>query len=255
MRDSMPKVRAEKANILGCMVDIINLPEAVNRIKQMIEYPQSSHVVTLNPEIAYTARRQTELQVLINSASLVTPDGIGMVWASRQLGYPTRGRVTGIDLLYGLCAEAAERKWSIYLLGAAPGVAMSAAENLCIQFPGLRVAGCHHGYFQEEDEESIVQQIAASAPQLLFVALGAPRQELWIRRYRDLLNVPVSIGIGGSLDVAAGRKKRAPDLFIKLNLEWLYRLLMEPQRLKRQLVLPLFMLQVIKQKLQKNRNQ
>lgn len=239
----------EKANILGCMVDILDLNEAIDRVKRLVEYPESGQVVTLNPEIAYTAQKQPELQQLINSSSLVTPDGIGMVWAARQLGYITRGRVTGIDLLYGLCREAAERGWSIYLLGAAPGVASAAAEKLGIEFPGITVSGFHHGYFHEDEEEFIVGQIKEAAPQILFVGLGAPRQELWIHRYKDYLNVPVSIGVGGSFDVAAGKKKRAPELFIKLNLEWLYRLLMEPQRMKRQLVLPLFMLQVIKQKM------
>lgn len=245
----MSRVSRDKANILGCLVDILDLQEAVDQVKQLVDHSQSGQVITLNPEIAYAARRQTELQELINSSSLVTPDGIGMVWAARQLGYPTRGRVTGIDLLYGICAEAAGRGWSIYLLGAAPGVASAAAEKLCLQFPGLKVSGIQHGYFHQEEEDSIVRQIKEASPQVLFVALGAPRQEIWIHRYKDVLNIPVSIGVGGSFDVAAGKKKRAPELFIKLNLEWLYRLLMEPQRLKRQLVIPLFMLEIIKQKI------
>jgi len=202
----------------------------------------------LNAEIVYQAQEDPELLNIINEADLVTPDGIGIVWAGQKLGYPLRERVTGIDLLYNLCAEAAQEGWKIYFLGAAPGVAEAAARQLCFTYPGLKICGWHDGYFSDEEVNGIINNIRELQPDLLFVALGAPKQEFWIKQYKQEINVPVLIGVGGSFDVVAGIKERAPKWMIKANLEWLYRLLKEPSRFKRQLALPKFVMLVLKKK-------
>lgn len=238
------------ANILGCKVHLLNMNEAVQTVEQMIEEDLGcSQVVTLNAEIIYQTTKEIELQRIINQASLVTADGIGTVWAARTLGYTQEERVSGIDLLYELCASGVTRGRKIYLLGAAPGVAEKAGQKLEQSYPGLKVCGTWHGYFSELEEPEIITDINSKSPDILFVALGAPKQEYWIDRKRAELRVPVCVGVGGSFDVIAGIKKRAPKIFIALNLEWLYRLLTEPARWKRQLALPAFILAVLKQKL------
>jgi N-acetylglucosaminyldiphosphoundecaprenol N-acetyl-beta-D-mannosaminyltransferase len=238
----------EKADILGCRVDLITSQEAISGIKALVERGRPAHVITLNAEIVYQAQANQDLREIINSADMITPDGIGIVWAGRRLGFNIRERVTGIDLFYRLCEEALNQGWKIYLLGSAPGVAEAAANQLAATYPGLQICGTHHGYFSEEDMPAMVQEIRHQAPHLLFVALGAPKQEIWIKKYKEQLGVPACIGVGGSLDVIAGYKKRAPGWIIKVNMEWLYRLLAEPRRFKRQLVLPKFVGLILKSK-------
>lgn len=236
-------------NILGCKVHLVDMQSALGTITELVDQAEScKQVVTLNAEIIYQAGQEEELRRIINQASLVTADGIGTVWAARTMGCPQKERVTGIDLLLQICSQATARGWRIYLLGAAPGVALKAAQNLEQLYPGLNICGCRDGYFSPDDESDIIDAINAQSPHILFAALGAPKQEYWLNRNRELLNVPVCMGVGGSFDVIGGVKKRAPQLFIKLNLEWLYRLLTEPARLKRQLALPAFALKVLRQK-------
>lgn len=238
----------KKANILGAYVDIVSAEQTMQRIKELIQTGKPSHVITLNAEIVYQAQENPELLRIINEADLVTPDGIGIVWAGQKLSYPIRERVTGIDLLYRLCAEAAQKGWKFYLLGAAPGVAEAAAQQLCANYPGLQICGWHDGYFSDQEVNGIINDIHELQPDLLFVALGAPKQEFWIKQYKQELKVPICIGVGGSFDVVAGIKERAPQWMIKANLEWLHRLLKEPSRFRRQLALPKFVMLVLKQK-------
>jgi N-acetylglucosaminyldiphosphoundecaprenol N-acetyl-beta-D-mannosaminyltransferase len=240
--------QAERATLLGCPVDLVSMETALERIEAIIAGSRPGQVITLNAEILYHAREDQAFQELLRKATLVTPDGIGVVWAARQLGYQPQGRVSGIDLLYQICQRAALRHWSVYLLGAAPGVAEKAARDLADRFPGLRVSGTGHGYFSEDEEQQVVAKVRAASPEILFVALGAPRQEKWIDKHLSRLGAGVCIGVGGSLDVAAGIKNRAPEFFIRFNLEWFYRLLKEPSRIKRQIVLPRFVLLVLKEK-------
>jgi N-acetylglucosaminyldiphosphoundecaprenol N-acetyl-beta-D-mannosaminyltransferase len=240
------------ADILGARVDLVNTREALDKIKHFIDTGQSAHVITLNAEIVYQAQNDPELLRIINSADLVTPDGIGIVWAGRRLGYPFEERVSGIDMLYLICSQAPRENWKIYFLGAAPGVADEAARQLTHTYPGINICGTHNGYFSEEQLPSIIEEIKALQPDILFVALGAPGQEYWINRFRPSLMVPVAIGVGGSFDVIAGIKSRAPEWMIRANLEWLFRLLKEPSRFKRQLALPKFVLLVLRHGLFKN---
>ncbi len=237
------------ASILGCKVHLVNMAEAVQIVEHMVQCGQDcSQVVTLNAEIIYQTKKEEELQSIINHASLVTTDGIGTVWAARTLGYTQKERVSGIDLLHELCDSGATRGWKIYLLGAAPGVAEKAGQKLEQRYPGINVCGSWHGYFPQQDEPEIIEDINSKSPDILFAALGAPKQEYWIDQKRTALKVPVCMGVGGSFDVIAGIKKRAPKVFIALNLEWLYRLLTEPSRWKRQLALPAFVVAVLSRK-------
>lgn len=234
-----------EVNILGSKLNPVTMAQSLDIISSGIEQRQAMHVITLNAEMVYQARRNSQLRQIINQADLVTADGIGVVWGTRHLGFKVPERVAGIDLMLNLAERAAERGWPLYFLGAAPGVAVEAARKLQQRWPGLLVSGCQDGYFTPQQLPQILTDINASGAQILFVALGAPKQEFWIRANLHNLQVPIMIGVGGSLDVVSGNKKRAPAFFIKLNLEWLYRLLSEPSRLGRQLILPLFVFDIL----------
>ncbi|NLB87842.1 MAG: WecB/TagA/CpsF family glycosyltransferase [Syntrophomonadaceae bacterium] len=235
----------EKANVLGCYINVIDKKGAIAKVREFIARGIPSHIITLNAEIVYMAKDDQALKDIINQADLVTPDGIGIVWAATRLGWPIKERVTGIDMVYEICNEAQNHGWKVYLLGAAPQIAEQAAEKLVSIYPKLQIVGVRDGYFKEEEIESVCSEIREAKPDVLFVALGAPKQEFFINQYKDKLQVPVAMGVGGSLDVISGYKKRAPDIMIKLNLEWLYRLVSEPSRIKRQIVLPKFAITVL----------
>jgi len=229
-----------RINLLGAPVDALSLDGAVERVAAFVADGRPRQVITLNPEILYRAYYDGALMNLLKAADLVTADGVGIVWAARVAGTPVPERVTGIDLMLRLMPRAAREGWRIFLLGAAPGVAAEAARRLVGQYPGLVIAGTRHGYFKPDEEGAVVEEIRRAAPHLLFAALGAPKQEWFIARHKEALGVPVAMGVGGSFDVLAGRVKRAPLWMRRLHLEWLGRLLMEPSRWRRMLVLPRF---------------
>ena len=239
----------EQVKILNIGVDCVNLDEAMERIGGFIQEKSPHHIVTANPEIIYASNYNPELMTIVNHAALITADGAGVVWAAGQLGRPLKERVTGIDLVYRICEKAPEQGWKIFILGSAPGVADTAAENIRNAYPGIQIVGTQHGYFKPEEEPGIVETIKTAAPDVLFVALGAPKQEMWISRYKETLQVPAMLGIGGSMDVLSGNVKRAPEIWQKMNLEWLYRLLSQPSRWRRMLNLPKFAVAVLKQKM------
>jgi len=240
-----------KANILGCQVDKITMDEAVKKVASYIKNKENRHIITLNAEILYRALSDEKLKTVINQADLVTPDGAGIVWASRKLGDPVPERVTGIDLMEALVKEASQQGWKLYLYGAAPGVAELAAANLQKKYKNLNIVGTKDGYISSDLMPDLVADIQAKKPDILFVALGAPKQEFWINMYKDIIRVPVSIGVGGSFDVLAGQVKRAPKLFQDLHAEWLYRLIKEPRRYKRMMALPKFVLKIMQEKRKK----
>lgn len=235
-----------RVNLLGADIDALSMDETVERVAGLVRDYRPFRVMTLNPEYLYQAQFDRGLLELSRRADIVTADGEGIVWACRVAGRPVPERVTGIDLMLRLAEKAALCGWSVYLLGAAPGVAAEAADRLCRDYPGLRIAGFHHGYFQEDEESSVAQEIRSARPDLLFVALGAPRQEIWIDRHLVKTGAGVAVGVGGSFDVLAGRVRRAPHWVQRLRLEWLSRLLRQPSRWRRQMVLPLFAWTVIK---------
>lgn len=245
--------RIEKASVLGCRVDIVNMKEALEVIKELINRREPGQIITLNAEIIQRAQKEPALKDVFDKARLVTPDGIGVVWALRRQGYPVKQRVTGIGLTERIIDLATEHGWRLFFLGGKPGVADQAAKRLRESRPNLQVVGTHHGYFADGEEEQIIESIRGTAPDILLVGLGAPKQEYWIARHLERVNVPVCIGVGGSLDVLSGKVQRAPDCWQRLGLEWLYRLVQEPKRIKRQMALPVFALRVLLNTSQRSR--
>lgn len=233
---------SEKVDILGLQVDKLSMAEALEIFEELLESEKTSIIVTLNSEMA--ARANKRFTEILEAADLVLPDGIGIVKASKILGTPLFERITGIDFTYAALKRVSELGVSAYFLGSRPGVAEKAAARLMKEMPGLRIAGCRDGYFNEDEEDELVQEINSSGAGFLCVALGSPKQEDFIYRHREDLKARVAIGIGGSLDVWSGEASRAPDFFLDRNIEWLYRLLRQPSRIKRIYRLPLFLIKV-----------
>lgn len=234
-----------RIKILGVPVDMVNYEEALTRFKSFIETDGVSLIVTPNSEIVVNASKNPELMSAIEQAEMVIPDGIGLVYASKILKHPLEERVTGIDFFGRTLAYLAETGKTVFLFGSKPGIAERAAEKMEEAYPGLKVCGTRNGYFKPEEEEEIIAEINAANPDLLCVALGSPKQELFVLKYKDRLNAKAAIGVGGSLDVWSGDLKRAPEFYRKHGLEWLYRFIQEPSRYKRMAALPAFMLKVI----------
>jgi N-acetylglucosaminyldiphosphoundecaprenol N-acetyl-beta-D-mannosaminyltransferase len=239
----------ETVDLLGVHIHLVSMEEAVARIEEFIQDGSPRHVVTADASAVLRAHRDPRFREILRDADLVVPDGIGVVWAARLLGWRVPERVPGVELVERLCALSAQRGYRVFLLGAAPGVAEEAARVLAARYPGLCVAGTHHGYFRPEEEGRILAMIQGSRPHILFVALGVPTQEVWISRHRGTLGIPVCIGVGGSFDVLSGRLRRAPRWMQHLGLEWLFRWYQEPWRWRRILALPRFALLVVKARL------
>ncbi len=234
--------------ILGVAIDDVLMDEAIAAVARFIAEGGPHQIVTVNPEFVMEARRNRAFRRVLAAADLATPDGFGIILASRWRGTPLRGRVTGIDLTERIAAEAARRGWSLFLLGAAPGVAERAAVALQRANPGLRIAGCYAGSPRPADEPPIRERILAARPDVLLVAYGHPAQDLWIARNQPLLRVPVAIGVGGTFDELAGVVPRAPALVQRMGLKWLYRLMVQPWRWRRIMTAaPLFLWAVLRQ--------
>jgi N-acetylglucosaminyldiphosphoundecaprenol N-acetyl-beta-D-mannosaminyltransferase len=209
-------------------------------------------IFTPNTEIVMFCNNDSELKRIINKGSLVLPDGIGLIYASRIRRLPLKERVTGFDTSVEILNIAVEKEYKVFLLGGAPGVAEKATENIRKEFGDI-VCGHQHGYFKgqhvghadHEEEKEIIKRINDLKPDIIFVGLGSPKQEKWIEYHRNNLDVKLIIGNGGTIDVLSGTVKRAPQFFQKLGLEWLYRLLSDPKRIKRQILLPVFMLKIL----------
>lgn len=234
--------------ILGSLIDKVDTKEALRRVEQFIQEGTPHQIITANAEIIYRGYRDKKLSRTLNKAHLVTADGMGVVWASRYLKDPVQERVTGIDLMRSICSKAQEKGWKLYFLGAAPGVAEKAVLKVLETYPKCRIVGYDHGYFSPEEEPKVIENIKKVQPDILFVAMGAPKQDFWIREHLQELGVPVCMGVGGSFDVLAGNVERAPEWMQKRGLEWLFRLYKEPKRWRRMLALPRFVLAVLGQK-------
>ena len=232
-----------KIDVMGVRFDNVTMTEALDKAAEMLQSEGADYVVTPNSEIVYEAMASKELEDLLNSASLVLPDGAGVVLGAKILGTPLKEKVAGVEFADGVLGLLAETGGSVYLLGSKPGVAELAAEKMLQKHPGLTVAGMADGYFK--DEAAVVAKINEVKPDVLFVCLGAPKQERFMVNHRAELQVKLMAGLGGSLDSFAGTVKRAPRWMIKLSLEWFYRLLKEPWRFKRMLRLPKFLWAVV----------
>ena len=230
-----------RTEILGVGFDSVTMEDALDRAEVLISEKRGSYVCTPNPEIVWRAQTQPALMDAVNGADMVLPDGVGILWAAGKLGKKIPERVAGFDFITALMKRFSG---SVFLLGGRPGVAEKAAETIRAVYPGITVAGSCDGYYTDESE--VLDRIRKASPDILLVCLGAPRQELWMAQHRDL-NVGLMAGLGGSVDILAGTVERAPLWWRKRGLEWLYRLLRQPWRIKRQLCLPLFMLTVLRQ--------
>ena len=235
----------ERTDIMGVGFDDLTLAQAVDAGEKLAGGPGFAYVVTPNPEIVNLARADGSYRDLLNGAGLVLPDGIGVIYAARLLGRPLRERVPGIDFASGLVERLARNGGRLFLLGAKPGVAEQAAENLKAAHPGLVVCGTNDGYFQ--DPAPVVEKIKEARADVVFVCLGAPKQERWMARYGPDTGAHLMAGLGGVLDVYAGNVKRAPAVWQKLGLEWAYRLVHQPSRIGRMAKLPLFLLDAKRQ--------
>lgn len=233
----------ETVNILGVHVNKYTMQEAVQKASSLMETEKLSIIFTPNSEIILYASNNPEFTDVINSADMVIPDGIGVVYGAKILKNPIKERVAGYDLVCNLFPIMAEKGQSVYLLGAKPGVAEKAAETLLSKYPGIVIAGIHDGYFK--DDEEVIADINKCAPDFLMVCLGFPKQENWIYNNREKLNAKLAIGAGGCLDVFAGTVQRAPEFYCKHGIEWLYRLVKQPTRFVRMLALPKFGLKVL----------
>ncbi|WP_438448648.1 WecB/TagA/CpsF family glycosyltransferase [Gorillibacterium sp. sgz5001074] len=232
----------ETVNVLGIPFPKLTLKETVDLLTDVIDRDEDRvfHVVTVNPEIVMACGEDRELRSIVDEAGHLTADGIGIVIASGWNGNRLPERVTGFDLMISLLELGGKKGWSFYLLGADPETNEKAAATILERYPGVTIAGRQHGFFKPEEEPRIVADIEAADPDILLVALGVPKAERWIYQHKPQLKTRLAMGVGGSLDVVAGKVKRAPVFWQKIHLEWLYRLMRQPSRWRRQLVLPRF---------------
>lgn len=243
MMKTIPKV-----HIFGIPFSKMGMKETVQYLTNRINGREQTHVITANPIMVMSALEHPSYKEMMLKSDLIVPDGAGIVWAAQKGGNPVAERVTGIELLHELFRVGEEHHWKVYLLGTTQEIIEAAAQSLQMQYPQVRIVGCHDGYFTAAEDEEVITSIKELQPDLLFVARGADTQEPWIVKHRAALEVPLIMGVGGSFDVISGKLKRAPEWIQKLRIEWLFRLLQEPKRLPRMMVLPKFMLKVMRNK-------
>ena len=232
-----------RVDVLGVAFDNVTVDEAAERAMEMLERDGPHLVVTPNPEIVQRANQDPEFADILARADLVIPDGVGVIYAAKILGRPLKARVPGIDVASALMGRMAGTGRRLFLLGAEPGVAEQAAARLQAACPGLVVCGVHDGYFKED--EPVIQAIREARADVVFVCLGAPKQEKWAAAHGADAGAKLYIGLGGALDVFAGKVERAPERMRKLGLEWLYRLVKQPSRIGRMAKLPLFLVSAV----------
>ena len=235
-----------RVDVLGVGFDNLTLDEAVARGMELVCGEGTHYVVTPNPEIVEICRENPAARDAVNGADLVLPDGVGVVKGAAMLGTPLKEKTPGIEFAAGLMGKMAQQGKSLYLLGAKPGVAELAGQRLTQRYPGLRIAGTHDGYFKEDGP--VVEAIRQSGADVVFVCLGAPKQELWMAKNGSATGAHLLCGLGGSLDVFAGVVARAPKFWSDHGLEWFYRLCKEPRRIGRMMKLPLFLVHVKQEK-------
>ena len=238
-----------RIDVLGVGFDNLTMDEAVAERLRLTESQGTHYVVTPNPEIVELCRENLAAKIAVNEADLVLADGIGVVKGAAMLGTPLKDRVPGIEFAAGLMAGLAANGKTLYLLGAKPGVAQQAAQRLQATYPGLVIAGTHDGYFK--DDAAVAEEIRKTGADVVFVCLGAPKQELWMKKFGPATGAHLLCGLGGSLDVFAGVVERAPKFWSDHGLEWFYRLCREPRRIGRMMKLPLFLVHVQQEKRKK----
>lgn len=239
----------KRIEVCGVPIDCITMADALRVTEDWIvigDHPLK--ILAVNPEKVVRAQQDPALLATLRDSGLLIPDGIGVVIAARLLGLGHAERVPGSELMPKLCERAASKGYTVFLFGASTEVNQLAVAVLRDRYPGIRIVGSHHGYVKEEGMPSLIARINECQPDLLFVALGSPHQELWMSRYLPELKVKVCQGVGGTFDVIAGRVRRAPKFFRSLHLEWFYRLASNPSRIHRQTALPKFAYRVLKKR-------
>lgn len=236
----------EKEKYLGVDVCCLDMNDVINEVDNIIKEKVPSFVVAINPEKIIKADKDSGLKELLNSATIQIPDGVGVLLASKLKGGHIRSRVTGIDLMQNICKLASEKNYKVFLLGAKPGVAEKAAGILMERYKGLNITGIQDGYFK--DDREVIDKIREASPDIVFVAMGSPKQEYWIKKNMEEIGASLYMGVGGSYDVICGNIDRAPEWMCKAGLEWLFRLIKEPWRYKRMVVLPGFLVKAVLRK-------
>lgn len=236
-----------KADVLGVQVDNITMAEAVDAILGIRGSKTSFSIYTPNAEMVMEAKKNSSFMDILNRASMVVPDGAGVVIGARILGEAITEKVAGVDLVENILSSG--EKLSLYIFGGKPGVAEKAASNISEKYKEISICGTDHGYHSTKENDSVIERIVAAKPDLLLVGLGVPRQEMWIDANISKFDSVVCIGCGGTIDVFSGEVKRAPGFFIKMNLEWFYRLIKQPSRLTRMLRIPVFLILCIKERI------
>lgn len=244
----------KSVNILGIEFSNRGLKETVEFIdnKRMENKSETFHIITVNPEIALDIERDAELKKISLEAGLITADGVGIILASKLKKNPLPERVTGYELLLELLKLGNEKGLSFYFFGSSEEVNNIACQKILRDYPNIRLAGRHNGYFKGDEELKILEEIEKTKPDFLIVALGAPLSEKWIYKHKSKLTSKITMGVGGSLDVISGKVKRAPEVWQRLNLEWLYRLISNPSRWRRQMKLPVFAIKATIEALKKD---
>ena len=226
-----------KTEVLGIRFDNVTMEQAAELGGEMLKENRFHYVVTPNPEFILDSEKDESFKAVLNGADLVIPDGIGVVYSAKILGTPLQERVPGIEFATCMLKKLNEMGGRLFLLGAKPGVAEKAGENILADYPNIVLCGTQDGYFK--DEEAVLLKVAAARPDLIFVCLGAPKQEKWMARWGKHTGAKLAIGLGGCLDVFAGDVERAPEAWRKVGMEWAYRLVKEPKRINRMVKLPL----------------
>jgi N-acetylglucosaminyldiphosphoundecaprenol N-acetyl-beta-D-mannosaminyltransferase len=241
----------DETDLLGLKIHRVRVADALAFMEERIRERNPIHVVTADASMVVLAREDPDLHDIVNRAELVTPDGSGILWASKLLKRPIDERVSGVDLVAQMCRLSADpqKAYRIYFLGAAPGVAEAAADKLREKYPGARIVGTRNGYFEASDETAIVRDIAALKPDIVFVAFGIPKQEKFIDRHRGEIGASVYVGVGGSFDVYSGLVRRAPAWMQNAGLEWVYRLCQNPRKISKVMTLPRFAILAIRARL------
>ena len=237
----------DSIKILGVRINNVSMDEAEQKVWEFFESDKNHSVFTPNPEFVYRAYHDADFREKLNSADLIIPDGIGLIYAAKILGTPLKRRVPGFELCCRIIEKAPQKGAKLFILGGKPGIAELAKKNIERDHEGINVVGVNDGYFK--DDEEVIAKINSLKPDFLLVCTGCPKQENWICKYKDRLDVKVAIGAGGTVDVLSETVKRAPKFFCKFGLEWFYRLITQPTRIGRMMNLPKFLFIVIAKKL------
>lgn len=224
---------SERITLMGCHVDNLSMEETLHTVERFIRSGRPHQHGVINVDKVVKAARDHELRRILNDCPLISADGMPVVWASRMLGKPLKERITGVDLFESIMQRAAKKGWRIFLLGAEEAVVSQVKRIYMARYPGLKVVGYRNGYWKPEEERRVVEQIKATRPDLLFVAISSPMKEYFLGRYQEEMKIPFAMGVGGTFDIAVGKTKRAPVWMQKAGFEWFYRFLQEPRRMFR----------------------